>query len=78
MILLLGENIISLRHRNHITQEVLANELQVSTSTIAMYESGYRLPRLDKLIRIGAFFNVSLDELVGYRVDPKREQGVIQ
>ena len=77
MILLLGENLISLRHRNHITQEVLANKLQVSTGAIAMYESGYRLPRLDKLIRIGAIFNVSLDELVGYRVDTKREQGVI-
>ncbi len=61
----LGEKIKNLRAEKNITQEKLAEELNVSRSAIAKWESHGGVPELSNLIMISKLFDVSLDYLVG-------------
>lgn len=55
----------SLRKSFGLTQDELANKLDVSRSTIGMYESGSREPDYETLEAIADFFNVDTDYLLG-------------
>ena len=61
---MLSKQITDLRKKQGISQSQLAKELNVSPSTIGMYEQGRRVPDLDTLIAMARLFNVSLDYLV--------------
>lgn len=54
-----------LRNEKKITQRQLAKLLNLSSSTIAMYETGKRKPDCETLQRIADFFDVSTDYLLG-------------
>lgn len=54
-----------LRQANNLTQEQLAEKLDITPSAITMYETGLRNPSLKILFKISEFFNVSIDELLG-------------
>lgn len=54
-----------LRARNNLTQRELAQKLNLSYGTIAMYETGKRSPDYDTLNKIADLFNVSTDFLLG-------------
>ena len=54
-----------LRRKKDITQEELAKQLQLSPSTIGMYETGRREPDFDTLQMIADYFHVSTDSLLG-------------
>ncbi len=56
-----------LRIENGIKQETLSKILNITTSTVSMYETGQREPTLDILIRISIFFNTSTDYLLGLK-----------
>jgi transcriptional regulator, XRE family len=62
----LGYKIKELRAEKGITQEELAKTLNLSVSTISMYEINKILPSPSVLLDIAKFFNISLDELFGY------------
>jgi len=47
-----------------ISQERLAEELDISRQAVAKWETGMTMPDIDHLIGIGNFFQVSLDHLV--------------
>lgn len=66
----LGMRIKSLREHAGLTQLELAKQLNVSNTTLSQYESGQRIPSDDIKIKIAAFFNVSVDYLLG-QVDKK-------
>jgi len=55
----------SLRKSFGLTQDELANKLDVSRSTIGMYENGSREPDYETLEAIADFFNVDTDYLLG-------------
>ncbi len=55
----------TLRTANGYTQEELAVRLNVSRSSLRMYESGAREPDFETLIKIADFFNVTTDYLIG-------------
>lgn len=55
----------SLRTAQGLTQDELAKILQVSRSTIGMYENGSREPDYETLNCIADFFNVNIDYLLG-------------
>lgn len=59
-----------LRSLKGITQEELANILGVRQQTIGKWESAITVPRLPMLKKIGAFFNVSVDYLLGRTDEP--------
>ena len=59
------EQLKLLRNQKHLSQAQLAKEIGVSSSTIAMWESGEREPKNYETLEIIAdFFNVSLDYLI--------------
>lgn len=66
---MVGENIIFLRKRSGMTQEVLAERINVSRQTVAKWEKGESEPDCASLMRIASLFNVTIDSLVG-DVDP--------
>lgn len=48
----------------NMTQVELAQKLKVSKSTVAMWETGRRTPRLSALKKLSAVLRVTVDELV--------------
>lgn len=60
-----AENLKILRDRKKITQQQLADKLDISRSTIGMYENGSREPDFETLELIADFFNVNMDRLIG-------------
>lgn len=56
-------NLARLREKKNLTQEELANALGVSSSTIAMYEIGERMPRLKFAKKIADFFEVPIEHI---------------
>lgn len=59
-----SERLKLLRKNADVTQDQLAQYLQVSRSTIAGYETKNRQPDYDKLYMIAQFFHVSTDYLI--------------
>lgn len=53
-----------LRIQKHLTQKELAEELNISSGTIGMWETHKRLPSLYMLTKISKYFNVTTDYLL--------------
>ena len=58
-------NLKILRENQHLSQQKLANAIDVSRSTIAMWETGKSQPDNDALKMIADFFKVSVDYILG-------------
>ena len=52
------------RESQNMTQDELALKLNISRSSIAMWESGKSLPRTELLIKLADIFGCTIDELV--------------
>lgn len=65
-----GKRLRALREEKNITQEELGRILGTSHVTIGRYENGERIPKLDILIDLANYFDVSLDYLL-FRSDKK-------
>ena len=48
----LGENLQFLRKKNNITQEQLAEQLDVSRQSVSKWESDSSYPEMDKLLQL--------------------------
>jgi transcriptional regulator with XRE-family HTH domain len=57
------KKLAELRKSKDLTQEELAEELGISASSIAMYETGNRRPPLNKAKKIADYFGVGIEEL---------------
>ena len=60
----LGERIRNLRIKNNLSQDQLAEKLNVSVRIIYDYESGLKRPGLDTLIQLAKLFNILVDDLL--------------
>lgn len=60
------DNLISLRKINSMSQEELADKLNISRQTLSKYETGESLPDIEKCKAMAELFEVSLDDLVNY------------
>ena len=60
----IGEKITMLREKNHISQEALADKMQVSRQSVSKWEMGQALPQLDKVVMLCKIFGVSTDEML--------------
>jgi len=58
------EKLQTLRKEKGLSQEMLAEMLDVSRQAVSKWESGMTYPEVDKLIAISEIFNVTLDSLV--------------
>lgn len=71
---MLQENIYTLRRKAGLSQEQLAERLEVTRQTISKWEGGHSVPDLEKLRAMAAVFGVTLDELTGTEVPAPRQQ----
>lgn len=60
----LGEKISGLRIANGMSQEQLAERIDVSRQAVSKWEMDQALPQIDKVLLISQLFNVSTDELL--------------
>lgn len=60
-----GEKLKELRKRNGISQQRLADMLNLGQSTIAMWEKGKNSPEYSSLVKIAEIFSVGTDYLTG-------------
>ena len=60
----LGEKITQLRLSLNISQEELADELNISRQSVSKWEMDQALPQIDKVLRICEIFGISSDQLL--------------
>ncbi len=58
------DKLYQLRKQKGLSQEELANRLNVSRQTVSKWELGDSTPDMEKLTAISNLFAISLDELV--------------
>ncbi|MEG0364014.1 MAG: helix-turn-helix transcriptional regulator [Erysipelotrichales bacterium] len=68
-----NERVLELRKDNNLTQEEVAEKLDVSRQTISNWETGSAQPTIDKAIELAQLYNISLDDLVGNTSSNKRD-----
>ncbi|HWT74255.1 MAG TPA: helix-turn-helix transcriptional regulator [Mobilitalea sp.] len=70
----IGKIISTNRKEKGITQEELANHLGVSKPAVSKWESGQSYPDILLLPVLASFFNISVDQLIGYEPQMTNEE----
>ena len=71
----IGQFLQALRKEKNITQEMLAETLNVSSRTISRWETGNNMPDISLLIELSQFYHVSISEIIdGERKSEKMKQ----
>ncbi len=60
----LSKKIYELRKANNLSQEQLAEKVNVSRQSISKWESGETIPEIERVIELSKIFNVSTDYLL--------------
>lgn len=66
MTITLAKNIRGMRKTRGLTQEQLAEAMGVSVAAVSKWETGASAPELTVLVELAAFFETSVDVLLGY------------
>lgn len=61
---MLKDKLKQLRNNKDLTQQQISKILNVTQSAYGFYETGNREPKIDSLIKLADFFDVSIDYLV--------------
>ena len=70
-----GSFLKELRKEKNLTQENLAEQLNVSNRTVSRWETGSNMPDISTLVEIAEFFDVSIPEIIdGERKSEKMNQ----
>lgn len=59
-----SEKLLTLRKANGLTQEQLAEKLDVSRQSVSKWESGQAIPEPEKIVALGDVFHVTTDYLL--------------
>ena len=73
--MILADKISELRRSNNLSQEELAEKMDVSRQSVSKWESGNSIPDLNKIIKLSEIFGVSTDYLIK---DDMEKDDVIQ
>lgn len=73
-----GKNLMELRKKNGLSQEDLANKLNITRQTISKWELEQTSPSLKDLKNIADFFNISLDELTSNDINISTKESINQ
>ena len=65
----LGNKIMTLRKKNNLSQEDLAEKVGVTRQTISKWELEETTPDINQAKKLSMIFNISLDELVNNDVN---------
>ena len=64
VVFLLSDNIRKYRKSNNMSQDELAEKLEVTRQSISLWETGQTQPSLDNIIALAKLFNISTDDLL--------------
>ena len=65
----IGTNIKRLRQNKDVTQEQLGNALGITSQAVSKWECETALPDIDLLPKLADYFGISIDELLGYKLN---------
>lgn len=68
------QKLINLRKQKSLSQEELAEKLNVTRQTISKWELGQSKPDMDKLLELSKLFNVGVEELTNDNIDLGKEK----
>lgn len=74
---MLNENIKSLRKNKGLTQDELANRLNVVRQTVSKWEKGYSVPDAEMLQRIAEVLDVDVSRLLGASIKQNENVDII-
>lgn len=74
----IGEKLLELRKEKHLSQEEVANRLNVSRQTISKWETNQSTPDFDKIIPLCKLYEITADELLGEVKGKEREVNTIE
>lgn len=69
----LADNLKIIRKENNLSQEQLAERLNVSRQAVSKWESGQSYPEMDKVLLICKLFNYNIDELMNENIKEVEE-----
>ena len=75
---MLQENLKILRTQKGMSQEELADRLNVVRQTVSKWEKGLSVPDSEMLIKLAEVFEVSVGELLGETIVPETEKSELQ
>lgn len=61
-----------IRKQRHLNQQKVALDLNITREALSHYENGRREPSLAMLVKMSAYFNVSIDYLITGKEFQKR------
>ncbi len=70
----LGQRLFELRKLKHLSQEEVAEKLNVTRQTISKWETDQSSPELDKIIPICELFEITTDELITGKKEVKEKR----
>lgn len=73
----MGERLRELRLRRKISQEEVARHIGITRSAYSHYEINNRQPVYETLIKLAAYFDVSLDYIIGGNPSKSKGEQVI-
>lgn len=68
----IGESIKNLRTQNNMSQELLAEYLNISRQAISNWENGKSQPDAETLMRLASIFNVTVDDILEKQLNTER------
>ena len=71
----LGEKLLELRKAKNLSQEEVAEKLNVTRQTVSKWETNQSTPDFDKIVPLCELFEISTDELLrGKKAELKKEE----
>ncbi|MDO4332460.1 MAG: helix-turn-helix transcriptional regulator [Eubacteriales bacterium] len=73
-----AENLKALREKNAMTQEQLAEKMEVSRQTVSKWESGASFPEMEKLVQLTELFGCTMDGMLkGNMLQANRDEAKV-
>jgi AbrB family looped-hinge helix DNA binding protein len=66
---MISTNLQTLRKRNKLTQEEVAEKINVSRQAVAKWENGETTPDINNCVALANLYNVKVDDLINYSDD---------
>ena len=70
----IAENIVQMRKQKGVTQDEVASFLGVTKASVSKWENGQNMPDIMLLPQLATYFEVTVDELLGYEPQLSKEQ----
>lgn len=72
---MLGERLFELRKNKNLSQEDVAEKLNVTRQTISKWETGQSMPDFDKIVPLCELYEITTDELLTGKKSIKEKEG---